>query len=475
MTKINLPHINRGTDYFEIPIGLRKGFSKTDQAYDKENSDAYLSGLNDYIETDAGELPTFWYFKTKKQYNILSEETNNFLKYFSAELVKIISDNSGIIKFPAGISKKIKAKCDKNLSNKRIKSKYPKYVEKVIDGELKEWKGKVKISDLLIQEAYSSKVDYSNLFDKNTAYLSTFSLSDKKEQDILKEKLMNKIKEKNLNIYQNDSFGTITVYNPKPSDLIDLSEIGFIDFIDPVLKMDFSVSSSQTPDPNKPQISSITSQSLNNICVLDSGVSGEIMKENIRRETLVTGIDDISDDTPYGHGTLVSSVAMFGNKSIGHEAILKPKSNVISYNIWRDGKTTINLLDAIDMAYLSRKNLQIIVDNGAIPYIPYKSNSLPKKKGSMVWAKMFQYCKEKPQEFFEHYHKRSNVETTFSVIKQKFGKDVMSRNFTSQTNEVLLKILCHNICCLISAYFEKNIENYYSTNPSQSEVILRLG
>ncbi len=128
-----------------------------------------------------------------------------------------------------------------------------------------------------------------------------------------------------------------------------------------------------------------------------------------------------------------------------------------------------------DMAYLSRKNLQIIVDSGAIPFIPFKSNSQSNKRGSMVWTKMFQYCKEKPQEFFEHYHRRSNVETTFSMIKQKFGKEVVSRNFTSQTNEVLLKILCHNICCLISAYFEKNIESYYSTNPPQSEVGLRLG
>ena len=128
-----------------------------------------------------------------------------------------------------------------------------------------------------------------------------------------------------------------------------------------------------------------------------------------------------------------------------------------------------------DMAYLSRKNLQIIVDNGAIPFIPFKSNSQANKKGSMVWSKMYQFCKEKPQEFFEHYHRRSNVETTFSMIKQKFGKEVVSRNFTSQTNEVLLKILCHNICCLISAYFEKNIKSYYSTNPPQSEVVLRLG
>jgi len=42
------------------------------------------------------------------------------------------------------------------------------------------------------------------------------------------------------------------------------------------------------------------------------------------------------------------------------------------------------------------------------------------------------------------------------MIKQKFGKDIMSRNFASQTNEVLLKIYCHNVCCLIQEYREKN-------------------
>ena len=54
-----------------------------------------------------------------------------------------------------------------------------------------------------------------------------------------------------------------------------------------------------------------------------------------------------------------------------------------------------------DMAYLPRKNLQVIVDNRAIPFIPFKENSQPNKKGSMVWAKMYEYCKEHPQDFFE--------------------------------------------------------------------------
>jgi hypothetical protein len=42
------------------------------------------------------------------------------------------------------------------------------------------------------------------------------------------------------------------------------------------------------------------------------------------------------------------------------------------------------------------------------------------------------------------YHKRSNVEATFSMIKRVFGDSVRSKTETARQNEVLLKILCHN-------------------------------
>lgn len=38
---------------------------------------------------------------------------------------------------------------------------------------------------------------------------------------------------------------------------------------------------------------------------------------------------------------------------------------------------------------------------------------------------------------------------TFSAIKRKFGADVVSKNPTAMVNEVLCKIICHNITCLI--------------------------
>jgi hypothetical protein len=49
----------------------------------------------------------------------------------------------------------------------------------------------------------------------------------------------------------------------------------------------------------------------------------------------------------------------------------------------------------------------------------------------------------------QHYHKRSNVESTFSAIKRKFGDSVMSKNPVAMVNEILCKILCHSLTCLI--------------------------
>jgi transposase len=57
-----------------------------------------------------------------------------------------------------------------------------------------------------------------------------------------------------------------------------------------------------------------------------------------------------------------------------------------------------------------------------------------------------------------HYHKRSNVESTFSMIKAKFGDAVRSKTDVAMKNEALCKLLAHNICCLISAMYELGID-----------------
>ncbi len=60
--------------------------------------------------------------------------------------------------------------------------------------------------------------------------------------------------------------------------------------------------------------------------------------------------------------------------------------------------------------------------------------------------------------FGPHYHKRSSVESAFSMIKAKFGSAVRSKSDQGQVNEVLAKVLWHNICALIQAMHELGIE-----------------
>jgi hypothetical protein len=58
----------------------------------------------------------------------------------------------------------------------------------------------------------------------------------------------------------------------------------------------------------------------------------------------------------------------------------------------------------------------------------------------------------------QHYHKRSNIETAFSMIKGKFGSALRSKSDTGQINEALCKVLAHNICVLVQAIHELGIE-----------------
>lgn len=73
-------------------------------------------------------------------------------------------------------------------------------------------------------------------------------------------------------------------------------------------------------------------------------------------------------------------------------------------------------------------------------------------------VKMFHFFSYKRDEFLAHYHKRSNVESTMMMVKTKFGDSVRSKTETAMRNEVLAKVLCHNICCVISAMHEFGIE-----------------
>ncbi|MFA5929548.1 MAG: transposase [Candidatus Micrarchaeia archaeon] len=117
-----------------------------------------------------------------------------------------------------------------------------------------------------------------------------------------------------------------------------------------------------------------------------------------------------------------------------------------------------------DKAYSSRDNYQAVKDVGGRAFIPFKSNATGKSKGTGIWRKMFLYFQLNQDEFYQHYHKRSNVESTNSMVKAKFGDKVRSRNAVARENELLCKFIAHNIVVLIHESFELGINVKFSDN-----------
>jgi transposase len=112
-----------------------------------------------------------------------------------------------------------------------------------------------------------------------------------------------------------------------------------------------------------------------------------------------------------------------------------------------------------DKGYLSQPNLEHLNRLGVAAYIPFKSNTIAdNEKKSEIWRNAYNYFVFNQSAFLAKYHQRSNSETVFHMVKSKFGYSVRSKNDTACINEILLKVLCHNICVLISEMYELGIQ-----------------
>jgi transposase len=70
---------------------------------------------------------------------------------------------------------------------------------------------------------------------------------------------------------------------------------------------------------------------------------------------------------------------------------------------------------------------------------------------------MYHYFMLNRDEFMEHFHKRSNIESTNAAIKRKFGETLKSKNWTAQVNELLAKIIAYNLTVVIHEMYENGI------------------
>jgi transposase len=117
-----------------------------------------------------------------------------------------------------------------------------------------------------------------------------------------------------------------------------------------------------------------------------------------------------------------------------------------------------------DKGYASRSNSEFVASMGAVPYIAFSSHH--KGGGGGTWEKMFHYFQFRRDEFVAHYHKRSNVESTFSMMKRKFGDNLRSKTDVAMVNETLCKVLCHNLVVLIHEMCELGIDPVFWPVPA---------
>jgi transposase len=77
---------------------------------------------------------------------------------------------------------------------------------------------------------------------------------------------------------------------------------------------------------------------------------------------------------------------------------------------------------------------------------------------STAWEKVYALFVYQRDTFLARYHVRSNVETTFSMIKRKFGDSLRSKSDIGQINEVLCKVIAHKGCVIIASICELGLE-----------------
>ena len=97
-----------------------------------------------------------------------------------------------------------------------------------------------------------------------------------------------------------------------------------------------------------------------------------------------------------------------------------------------------------------------VVQAGGTPFISLRGNATGGVGGT--FGQMFHYFMFRRDEFLQHYHKRSNVESTFSMMKRKFGDSLRSKTDVAMVNETLCKVLCHNLVVLIHEMYELGID-----------------
>ncbi|MFN8644257.1 MAG: transposase [Candidatus Binatia bacterium] len=138
--------------------------------------------------------------------------------------------------------------------------------------------------------------------------------------------------------------------------------------------------------------------------------------------------------------------AMTGVKTnvVGRRSAMPNATARASACCWmRPPRTSMSRRVLGDKAYSSYANMDLSAEKAVTPVHHVRGdNAISGNTGCETWDKLFHFLHFHRQEFMRAYHKRSNVEHL--QRSSVFGDFVRSRN-KAAINELLLKIICHNL------------------------------
>ncbi len=122
-----------------------------------------------------------------------------------------------------------------------------------------------------------------------------------------------------------------------------------------------------------------------------------------------------------------------------------------------------------DKAYTGLANFDAVNGCGAEFFPQFKKNATGAIGGA--YQKAFQLMVLNREDYLKHYHKRSNVESTFSALKRKFGESLRSKTDRAMKNELLAKVVCYNITCVIHEMYALGIDPEFVVKPRCTTVV----
>jgi transposase len=112
-----------------------------------------------------------------------------------------------------------------------------------------------------------------------------------------------------------------------------------------------------------------------------------------------------------------------------------------------------------DLLYSTEPMHEAILAFGAEPVIPFKTIYTPARlPTSDLMRRFYKQFLADPEAFRARYRYRVLIEAEISALKRRFSENIRSREPIARVNEILFKVLCHNICCIIHAATEHGLD-----------------